>query len=79
VPGFHGVPAPASPKEVGAIDPKPIRFEVIEEPLMGHENEPMIAASGAVLSAVRRRVHPDDRTQQAGASALLGRGALPAA
>jgi hypothetical protein len=30
----------------GVPRPKPIRFDVIEEPIRGHENEPMVTASG---------------------------------
>lgn len=33
-------------REVRATAPKPLRIEVHQEPVTGHENEPMITASG---------------------------------
>jgi hypothetical protein len=39
----------AAYNEVRTTMPKPIRFDVNDEPIRGHENEPMIAASGGRL------------------------------
>ena len=39
----------AAYQETDATRPKPIRFDVFDEPITGHENEPIITASGGRL------------------------------
>ncbi len=52
--------------------PKP-RLDVVDEPIRGHENKPMITASGGQMSALRLGVHSHVRAKQADSAALRRR------